>query len=134
MLPYTTAQWARFFTLADRPDLAADPRYADPASRSANIDTLYATLADIVSRRTTAQWLELLADADIPHGEVPRFEDVLDDRHLRETGMVFEYEHPTEGRLRSVGIPTRFSRTPGNIRAWPQALEHGAGRDDIKET
>ncbi len=36
--------------------------------------------------------------------------------------MVFEYEHPTEGRLRGIGIPTRFSRTPGNIRTWAQGL------------
>ncbi|WP_019937521.1 CaiB/BaiF CoA-transferase family protein [Bordetella sp. FB-8] len=123
LLPYTTAQWMRFFTLADRPDLVSDPRYADLASRSANIVELYATLADVVSLRTTAQWLALLAEADIPHSEVPRYEDVLNDRHLRETGMVFEYDHPTEGRLRAVGIPARFSRTPGNIRSWPQALE-----------
>lgn len=122
LLPYTSAQWARFFALAGRPDLAADPRYADPAGRSAHIDSLYATLADIVRTKTTAQWLELLRDADIPHGEVPHYDQVLEDPHLRATGMVFEYDHPTEGRLRAVGIPTGFSRTPGNIRSWPQPL------------
>lgn len=136
LLPYTSAQWARFFALAGRADLAADPRYASPAGRSANIDTLYATLADIVATRTTAQWLALLRDADIPHGEVPAFDTVLDDPHLRATGMVQEYDHPTEGRLRTVGIPTRFSRTPGNIRRLPQALasiereDHEASPDD----
>jgi len=122
LLPYTTPQWARFFALAGRPELATDPRYLDPAARSANIDELYATLADIVSRKTTAQWLALLADADIPHSEVPDFESVMDDPHLRATGMVFEYEHPTEGRLRGIGIPTRFSRTPGNLRSWARPL------------
>lgn len=121
LLPYTSAQWARFFALAGRPELATDPRYADPAGRSAHIDSLYETLADIVRTRTTAQWLALLRDADIPHGEVPHYDQVLDDPHLRATGMVFEYDHPTEGRLRAVGIPTRFSRTPGGIRHWPQA-------------
>ncbi|MGN5478543.1 CoA transferase [Cupriavidus basilensis] len=89
---------------------------------SANINELYATLADIVSRKTTAEWLALLADADIPHSKVPAFEEVVQDPHLRATGMVFEYEHPTEGRLRGIGIPTRFSRTPGNIRTWAQGL------------
>lgn len=122
LLPYTTAQWSRFFALSGHPELATDPRYVDPAARSANIDALYATLADIVSRRTTAQWLALLEDADIPHSEVPSFESLADDPHLRATGMLFEYDHPTEGRLRAVGIPTRFSRTPGNIRSWPEAL------------
>ncbi|WP_011300634.1 CaiB/BaiF CoA transferase family protein [Cupriavidus necator] len=122
LLPYTTPQWARFFALSGHPELAEDPRYIDPAARSANINELYATLADIVSRKTTAEWLALLADADIPHSEVPALEDVVQDPHLRATGMVFEYEHPTEGQLRGIGIPTRFSRTPGNIRSWAQGL------------
>jgi crotonobetainyl-CoA:carnitine CoA-transferase CaiB-like acyl-CoA transferase len=130
LLPYTTAQWGRFFALADRPELAADPRYASPASRSANIDALYETLTRIVETKSTAQWLALLADADIPHGEVPAFDTLFDDAHLQATGMVFEYAHPSEGRLRGVGIPTRFSRTPGNIRSWPEPLAaEGATQD-----
>jgi crotonobetainyl-CoA:carnitine CoA-transferase CaiB-like acyl-CoA transferase len=123
LLPYTTAQWARFFALSGHPELASDPRYADAAGRSANIDTLYATLADIVMTRTTAQWLALLEHEDIPHSEVPAFDELFDDPHLQATGMFFEYDHPTEGRVRAAGIPTRFSRTPGNIRSWPQPLD-----------
>jgi crotonobetainyl-CoA:carnitine CoA-transferase CaiB-like acyl-CoA transferase len=122
LLPYTTAQWSRFFSLSGHAELASDPKYAEPAARSANIDELYATLADIVSGKTTAQWLALLADADIPHSEVSAFGELFDDPHLRATGTFFEYDHPTEGRLRAVGIPTRFSRTPGNIRTWPGEL------------
>ncbi len=63
LLPYTTPQWARFFALSGHAELAEDPRYLDPAARSAHINELYATLADIVSRKTTAEWLALLADA-----------------------------------------------------------------------
>jgi crotonobetainyl-CoA:carnitine CoA-transferase CaiB-like acyl-CoA transferase len=122
LLPYTTAQWSRFFVLAGRPDLAAAPQYADPASRSANIDELYSTLAAIVLTKTTDEWLELLRDADIPHSKVHSFEELFDDEHLRATQMIYEYDHPTEGRLRGVGIPTRFSRTPGNIRSLPTPL------------
>ncbi|MBP0632124.1 CoA transferase [Cupriavidus sp. AcVe19-1a] len=122
LLPYTSAQWLRFFDLSGHAELARDPRYATPAARSANIDALYATLAEIVAQRTTAEWLALLRDADIPHSELPHFDSLVDDPHLRATGMMFEYDHPSEGRLRGVGIPTRFSRTPGNIRSWPEGL------------
>ncbi|MCY1232861.1 Acetyl-CoA:oxalate CoA-transferase [compost metagenome] len=122
LLPYTSAQWLRFFDLSGHAGLARDPRYATPAARSANIDALYATLAEIVAQRTTAEWLALLRDADIPHSELPHFDSLVDDPHLRATGMMFEYDHPSEGRLRGVGIPTRFSRTPGNIRSWPEGL------------
>lgn len=122
LLPYTSGQWSRFFSLSGRSDLSIDLRYADASARSANIDQLYATLAEIVATKTTAQWLELLRDADIPHSEVSTFDELFDDPHLKATGMFYEYDHPTEGRLRGVGIPTRFSRTPGNIRTWPGAL------------
>ena len=71
---------------------------------------------------STTEWLALLRDADIPHSELPHFDSLVDDPHLRATGMMFEYDHPSEGRLRGVGIPTRFSRTPGNIRSWPEGL------------
>lgn len=123
LLPYTDGQWARFFALAGRDDLARDPRYADAASRSAHIDSLYEALDDIVRTRTTAQWLALLQDADIPHAEVAAFDTLFDDPHLKATGMFYEYEHPTEGRLRGAGIPTRFSRTPGRIRKPADGLK-----------
>jgi crotonobetainyl-CoA:carnitine CoA-transferase CaiB-like acyl-CoA transferase len=123
LLPYTTPQWQRFFTLAGRTDLACDPRFSDATNRSENIDTLYEALAGIVATRTTAAWLTLLKAADIPHSEIARLDDLIDDRHLKATGMVYEYEHPTEGRLLGIGIPTRFSRTPGNIRFAAEALQ-----------
>jgi crotonobetainyl-CoA:carnitine CoA-transferase CaiB-like acyl-CoA transferase len=122
LLPYTNGQWSRFFVLADRPELAADSRFANPSSRSANIDELYATLAAIVLTKTTQEWLDLLRDADIPHSKVHSLDELFDDEHLTATGMIYEYDHPTEGRLRAVGIPTRFTRTPGNIRAVPMPL------------
>ncbi|WP_262390055.1 CaiB/BaiF CoA transferase family protein [Burkholderia arboris] len=129
LLPYTTAQWQRFFTLAGRADLARDPKFSDAISRSENIDTLYEVLAGIVATRTTAEWLTLLEAADIPHSEIARFDDVINDRHLNATGMIYEYDHPTEGRLRGIGIPTRFSRTPGSIRIAAEALPSAGAVD-----
>ncbi|KQR77224.1 acetyl-CoA acetyltransferase [Burkholderia sp. Leaf177] len=122
LLPYTTAQWQRFFTIAGRVDLAGDPNFSDATNRSKNIDALYEALAGIVATRTTAEWLTLLEAADIPHSQIAKFDDLIDDKHLNATGMVYEYDHPTEGRLRGVGIPTKFSRTPGNIRVAAEAM------------
>lgn len=116
LLPYTDAQWRRFFTLAERADLAADPRYASARTRAGNFDALYRDLADIVALRTTADWLGLLADADIPHSRVNPPEALFDDPHLAATGFFQRVEHPTEGTLTATAIPVRFSRTPGSIR------------------
>ncbi|WP_032955763.1 CaiB/BaiF CoA transferase family protein [Bordetella hinzii] len=116
LLPYTDAQWRRFFALAQRPELAEDARYVDAAARARNVDALYQDLADIVAGRDTEAWLALLAGADIPHSRVNTPQALFDDPHLRATGFFRQVEHPTEGRLVTTAIPVRFSRTPGGIR------------------
>lgn len=123
LLPYTSAQWQRFFLLSGREDLDADSRFKDMTGRSAHIDELYEVLASIVAKKTTTQWLDCLRDADIPHCPVNRFGDLPKDPHLVAAGFFYEYSHPTEGMLRGAGIPVGFSRTPGNIRRHPGALE-----------
>jgi crotonobetainyl-CoA:carnitine CoA-transferase CaiB-like acyl-CoA transferase len=125
LLPYTTAQWQRFFTAAGEPALAFDPRVADPATRSRNIDTLYAELARIVASRTTAEWVELLKDADIPMSPVRTPDELLEDPHLAAIDFFAAMSHPSEGELRTLGIPVTFSRTPGSVRRPPPRLgEH----------
>jgi crotonobetainyl-CoA:carnitine CoA-transferase CaiB-like acyl-CoA transferase len=125
LLPYTADQWARFFEAAGRPEMAADPRVTDPALRNRKIDELYSLLAEIVAERTTAEWVELLRVADLPMTPVLSPEDLLDDEHLRALGFFRHEEHPSEGEVRTIGIPVRFSRTPGEIRRLaPRLDEH----------
>ncbi|MGH9935609.1 MAG: CaiB/BaiF CoA transferase family protein [Blastocatellia bacterium] len=125
LLPYTAEQWARFFEAAGRPEMAADPRVTDPALRSRKINELYSLLAGIVAERTTAEWVELLRAADLPMTPVLSPEDLLDDEHLRAIGFFRSEAHPSEGEVRTIGIPVRFSRTPGAVRRLaPRLDEH----------
>lgn len=116
LLPYTDAQWQRFFKLAGCDDLALDPRYATAQARAGCFDQLYADLATLVAQRTTQAWLDLLKDADIPHSRILGIPDLFDDPHLAATGFFKRVEHPTEGTLVTTDVPVRFSRTPGSIR------------------
>src|SRR4029077_20890887 len=45
VLPYTTAQWCRFFRIAGKPEYADDPSLGDPALRSRDINKWYGILA-----------------------------------------------------------------------------------------
>jgi crotonobetainyl-CoA:carnitine CoA-transferase CaiB-like acyl-CoA transferase len=133
LLPYTTAQWQRFFTAAGETALAADPRVTDASQRSQNINMLYAELSRIVATRTTAEWVALLKDADIPMTPVRTPDDLLTDPHLAAVDFFREVDHPSEGRMRTLGIPVTFSRTPGEVRSLPPRLDEH--RDEIlKET
>lgn len=130
VLPYTTAQWQRFFRIAGRPELAEDPDLVDSSARSRTINRWYGVLAEIVAYRSTAEWLELLKDADVPMAPVADLDELLHDSHLHAVGIVTEHTHPTEGEIRTVGIPVTFSRTPGSIRRLaPRLGEHS---DEIR--
>ncbi len=125
--PYTDAQWKRFFEIAGRPDMAADPRFAKLADRSRLYGELYKFVEETLVSRTNAEWEAALSDGDIPFAPVNSFDDLLADRHLRAIGFWREVEHPSEGKVRMADIAVRFSDTPGSIRRLaPRLGEHTA--------
>ena len=126
MLAYTDAQWRRFWALIGRPELSEDPRFATMSARGRHIDILYPIAAEALAGRTTAEWLEILREAEIPCGPVNRLEDLWDDEHLKATGFFQDFEHPSEGPMETVGTPFRFDRETLPLRRHqPQLGEHG---------
>lgn len=125
LLPYTDAQWREFCALVARPDILQDPCFASVRTRLTHVDRVYATLADICATRTNAQWTELLAPSNVPHGPVNTLSDLLHDPQLAATGYWMDVSHPSEGRLRMPGIAPRFSRTPPGLQRHAPGLgEH----------
>ncbi len=125
VLPYTDKNWRDFFELADRPDLAADPRYGTANRRSQNYETLYATLGEIMAERSSADWLQQLKAVSIPVAPVNSLEDLFSDPHLTAVGMFHRLEHPSEGVLTQTRPPVRFDKTPCEItRLAPKLSEH----------
>jgi crotonobetainyl-CoA:carnitine CoA-transferase CaiB-like acyl-CoA transferase len=122
VLPYNNRHWQRFFGLIGRPELATDARFAQQAARSKHIDALYTIVAQSMPARSTAEWLALLEEADIPCGPVHTPEDVFHDPHLQAVGMFPEVEHPTEGKIRHIKVPVTFSKTPGGLQRHAERL------------
>lgn len=111
---YNDKHWRAFFAALGDPEWSRDPMFASMRSRTENIGTVLARLAEVIAERTTDEWLELMRKAEIPATAIARPTDLLRDPHLVETG--FWEERDTEaGRLRFPGIPTTFSETPGAI-------------------
>jgi crotonobetainyl-CoA:carnitine CoA-transferase CaiB-like acyl-CoA transferase len=125
VVPYIEHQWVRFFEIVGQPDMIRDPRYATALARSQHFPELYRFIEQSLESRTTAEWAEVFAKAEIPFGLVNSFERLLDDPHLNAIGFWQVVEHPTEGQIRTTGIPVKFSRTPGSIRRHaPNVGEH----------
>ncbi|HEV8441737.1 MAG TPA: CoA transferase [Methylomirabilota bacterium] len=125
ILPYTDGHWREFCELIGRTELLEDARFTTIANRLANVEAYYATLAGIVSTRSSAEWLTLLEKSNVPHGPVNSLQTLLADPQLMATGFWKVVEHPSEGTLRMPDIPPRFSKTPAEIRRLPPRLgEH----------
>ncbi|AZI35643.1 CaiB/BaiF family protein [Caenibius tardaugens NBRC 16725] len=119
-LVYNDKQWTSFLAAIGQSDLPErDPRFANYASRAAHIDFVYAELEKMFLDRTTAQWMDLLARADVPAMPMHDFESIQEDPHLKAVGFFREVEHETEGRLRLMDMPTRWSRTPVEFTHLP---------------
>ncbi|MSR13192.1 MAG: CoA transferase [Gammaproteobacteria bacterium] len=125
VLPYTDTNWRRFFELAARPDLAADPRFVTQRGRQQNVALGLSELAQQLATRTSAEWSALLLEADIPFAPVNNLEALLDDPHLASVDFWKLLEHPSEGLLRLPMNPIEMSGTPPSIRRLPPRLgEH----------
>lgn len=112
VMVYTDRQWAAFFELIGRRDLAADPRFAAIGGRTHHIDELYSLVASLLPLRTTAEWLDALDAADIPAAPVLNIEEVMFTTQAIASGLFEAVDHPVLGRLRQPGMPVTFGRTP----------------------
>jgi crotonobetainyl-CoA:carnitine CoA-transferase CaiB-like acyl-CoA transferase len=124
-LPYNTKQWRAFFSVMNRDAMIDDPRVVDPKIRSEKIGELYEMVAALVKDWKTADLLAAFKQADIPHGEATKLDDLADDPHMRAVGFFQTFEHPSEGTIKLTAPPMKFSETPPDIRQLPALLgEH----------
>ncbi len=140
-MPYTDAHWRRFFTEADMPEAAADPRFAGMAERTRNIDALYALAAQVLATRSTADWLATLGRLEIPAAAVNQMEVLEADAHLQATGFFRSVSDPALGTVRFTAPPVRMDHQPLPVRMAPRLGEHthevlrelGLNDQDIEE-
>jgi crotonobetainyl-CoA:carnitine CoA-transferase CaiB-like acyl-CoA transferase len=125
VLVYNDKQWRSFFALIGRPELLQDPRFCSQEVRSRDFEAAYALVADEMKKRTTAQWIAALETADIPVQRMNSLKDVVEDPHLAAIGYFRQVEHPSEGRIKSMAVPSEWSESePQYRRHAPRLGEH----------
>jgi crotonobetainyl-CoA:carnitine CoA-transferase CaiB-like acyl-CoA transferase len=122
LVPYSDAQWEKFFELGGRPGVFEDPRFSTYQVRTENIGALYALIEEVSATKTTNEWLELMAAENIPAMRFNEMLDVLTDAHLSAVGFFAERNHPQAGAYRSMKHPVHFSATPASVRYDPPQL------------
>lgn len=120
-------QWPRFCAAIGRPELAADPRFADNASRVAHRAELRPLLEGVFDGAASAEWLRRLEAAEVPCGPINDLAAVFAEPQVLARRMVETVEHPTIGPLRLTGVPFKLSATPAGVRTPPPLLGEHTG-------
>ncbi|MEL6297047.1 MAG: CoA transferase [Pseudomonadota bacterium] len=117
--------WEKFLGVAGDRKLAADPRFASNAARMENLPALVEILNGIFRQKSTAVWLEQLEAAGVPAGPVLTIGEMEAHPQTRARAMVPTVSHPVAGDVQAIGLPVKYSKTPGKVSdPAPRLGEH----------
>jgi crotonobetainyl-CoA:carnitine CoA-transferase CaiB-like acyl-CoA transferase len=108
--------WLRLVEALEAPELREDPRFSTNADRMRNLASLTEALTPLFKRRSSAAWLRRLEEAGVPAGPVLEVGQMHADPQALAREMIVETEHPTAGHVKAIGLPIKFSGTPGGVR------------------
>jgi crotonobetainyl-CoA:carnitine CoA-transferase CaiB-like acyl-CoA transferase len=97
--------FASLCDVLERPDLVTDERFLTNPLRVANRDVLRPIVAELIAKRSAAEWYELLSARSIPCSPVRTVADLMQDQQLAVLGLMAESVHPEAGPIRLVGMP-----------------------------
>lgn len=125
------AQYRRFCTIIDRPDLGDHPDYVTNAKRLENRETLVAILMECLKPMTRDGLLSALEAEGVPAGPINTLSDVFESDQVAAREMKISMPHPLAetGSVDLIGNPLKLSRTPVSYRRAPPVL--GAHTDEV---
>ena len=119
-------QFMRFCTeVIERPDLAADERFATNLGRGTNRVALMVEINLELGRRKRELLLARLAAAGIPCGEVLGLLEALQSKRATDAGLVTKQPHPVAGTVDVLAPPYRFDGERLPVRSAPPVLGEG---------
>jgi crotonobetainyl-CoA:carnitine CoA-transferase CaiB-like acyl-CoA transferase len=136
--------WEALAELMDRPDLVGTEGYDSKAARASHLEEIDGLVQEWLDGRTKDAVVDTLLGAGVPCAPVQTVEEVVDDPHLRERGMVNDLPNQGEGRehVPVPGMPIKFSTVDDpEVSQAPLLGEHteevlteiaGYGPDDLE--
>ena len=100
------------------PEVAADPRFIDFEARDRHREELLEILSDRFAESTTEAWVERLR-GQVPVAPVRSLAEAADLDELRARSMLAEYDHPSFGVVRSIGLPMMLGGFEPTYRHGP---------------
>ncbi len=107
-------------------NLEEDERFDSIEKRLRSRQQLRDEVQKVLLQRTSAEWLSILEAADVWCAPVYSYEQTFSNPQVLHNQMVVSVEGPN-GPLRLLGLPTKLSKTPGQVRLAPPTLGQHTG-------
>jgi crotonobetainyl-CoA:carnitine CoA-transferase CaiB-like acyl-CoA transferase len=104
-------QWQHFCQVAERPDLAADPRFSTNTGRVQHRDVLVPILEKLMRSRSTAEWEAALRAAEIPHAPVWDYAQLLASPQAASRSLQTAVRGPDGKPIDLLGAPFHIAGT-----------------------
>ena len=134
--------WLRLLEVLDAPEIADDPRFRENSDRMTHLKELESLLNEIFIRHSTEDWVSRLEAAGVPAGPVLNVNQMHEDPHALARDMIVEVPHSRLGLVKTIGLPVKFSATPGKVATGAPVYgqhsrevlaEYGFGESEIEK-
>ncbi len=102
----------RLCELLERTDWLANPDYANDTGRVRHHAALAKEIEAITIAQSREHWLRLFEANAIPCGPINNYEEVFATPQVRARGLIVQTDHPSLGRISTLGSPVKMSATP----------------------
>jgi crotonobetainyl-CoA:carnitine CoA-transferase CaiB-like acyl-CoA transferase len=117
--------WERCTKALGAPELVDNPKYKNARTRSEHRDELNDDLSALTSKRTSAEWIEVLNDAGVPCGPIYSIDQMFADPQVQHLGIAQGVKKKDKSVMKLVGQPVSLSRTPSRLAVRPPEIgEH----------
>ena len=114
--------WERLSKVMGLEPLIQDKRFLTVADRVTNRFELTQLLGKKLSEKTNKEWEAILDKEGVANGPILYIDEVFKDPQVLHQKMLMEIDHPTAGKIKSLGFPVKLSRTPAELRNSPPLL------------
>ena len=124
--PIRSHMWDALLLLLGRDDLIDHPDWSNPVWRGENKQTVDKMVSNWTMQRDKHEVMRIVGGGGIPCGAVMNAEDIHNDPHLLERGMITTMDHPERGKFKMPGFPVQLSDSPVDMEPAPLLGQHNA--------
>lgn len=116
--------WDSLLAVIGQSHLIGDQGYSTVEARTVNANKIEDMITSWSSTLTKFEVMTILNDIGVPCGAVLSTNDVINDQHLRERGMIFEMSDDKRGSYLFIGCPIKMKSSAVEFNPPPSLGQH----------